>query len=198
MLLLPSSALGDAAASAAGGGGGGVQGSGLGVDAVPSTVSLLPVPAVSLHDLAVFNVPLLQQLSVDVNFAIAPVHLVAGAHNHLKLSIEVKDDGTYVVLVESWERSLDECAQEKVKKKSAVDEANRTIAVEICARNVRKLVKELKFCLAALQLCASFFVPIVPNVRGKFSRGVRCECVGEKEEEEEEREEGGGHFFESV
>ena len=117
-----------------------------------STVSLLPIPAIQLNDLSAFNVPLLAQLALDVNFAIGAPGVSACNHNHFKLSIEVKEDASYQVSVESWERTLDECATEKVKKRAGVDESTRTIAVEICTRSVRKLIKELKFCLAALQL----------------------------------------------
>ena len=53
--------------------------------------------------------------------------------------------------------TLDECDAERARRKdraasASVDEQRRSITVDVCCRSVRKQIKDLRFCLAALYL----------------------------------------------
>jgi hypothetical protein len=64
----------------------------------------------------VFNLPELQRLPLDIDFGIGDVaHCARGDHNHFTLAIEVREDNSYQVTVDSRTYQLDECESERIK-----------------------------------------------------------------------------------
>jgi hypothetical protein len=89
------------------------------VSALPTpTVALLPVPVAQLQDMSAFGMADLQRLPLDVNFSIADARAVAaGCHNHFTLSIEVREDNSYQLFVDSAHMTLEECEVERARRK---------------------------------------------------------------------------------